>query len=72
VATLLLCTWSVLHLNVPIEVTCNNAAQSIRRDMYLTARKLWWMFITLMAPEIILGKALSDLVSARRTSVEMA
>jgi hypothetical protein len=72
VATLLLCTWSILHLNVPIEVRSNSASQNICRNMYLTARKLWWMFITLMAPEIILGKALSDLVSARRTSAEMA
>ena len=72
-ATLLLCTWSILHLNIPIEVTSNgSASQTLRRNLYLTARKLWWMFITFMAPEIILGKALSDLVSARRTTKEMA
>jgi hypothetical protein len=71
VATLLLCTWTVLHLNVPIETTYNGPAQSICRTMYLTARKLWWMFITLMGPEIILGKALFDFLSARRTNAEI-
>jgi hypothetical protein len=71
VATLLLCTWTVLHLNVPIEVSSKGPAQIICHQVYLVARKLQWMFITLMAPEVILGMALMGLLSARRTTREM-
>lgn len=40
VATLLLFTWTVLHLNIPTETTSKGSAQSTYREMYLTARKL--------------------------------
>ncbi|RYP40329.1 hypothetical protein DL767_001786 [Monosporascus sp. MG133] len=71
VATLLLCTWTVLHLNVPIEVSSKGTAQIFCYQVYLVARKLQWMLITLIAPEVILGMALMDLFSARCTTREM-
>lgn len=67
--TLLLCTWTVLHLNIPIELQASEGrVQSWHRFLYLAIRKLQWMGITLAAPEVILGMALMDLVSARRTT----
>ncbi|KIW24682.1 uncharacterized protein PV07_10384 [Cladophialophora immunda] len=70
IGTLVLCTWTVLHLNVPEQWTPQNKIQGFRRRLERFGTKLKWMTITLFAPEFILGKAYSDNCSARRHFVE--
>ena len=64
-STLILCTWTVLHLNVPVQSTPRGFWEALRRrtSRYITKTK--WMLGTLLAPEFLLGKALGDLASAR-------
>ncbi|KAF1955042.1 hypothetical protein CC80DRAFT_416530 [Byssothecium circinans] len=62
--TLILCTWSILHLNVPPQLTPRSTAQIIRRWLYHSGTKLKWMVITILAPETIMGIAYSALKSA--------
>ncbi|KAJ5823541.1 hypothetical protein N7447_005881, partial [Penicillium robsamsonii] len=56
---LILCTWSVIHLNVPIESTPNGKRQEYTRELFLFWTKFKWMFINLAAPEWVLGQAWS-------------
>lgn len=57
-ATIFICTWSALHLDV-----------SKRHGVwYLLFRKLGWMFIAAMAPEVILFKAADNYFEARDLS----
>ncbi|KAJ5374667.1 hypothetical protein N7517_006673 [Penicillium concentricum] len=58
-SVLILCTWSVIHLNVPIESTPNGKRQEYTRKLFLFWTKLKWMFINLAAPEWALGQAWS-------------
>ena len=59
-ATLILCTWTIQHLNVPPQ----SRPQSIQRRLRRLATKLKWMLITLLAPEFVVGLAISDYRSA--------
>ncbi|KIX08801.1 uncharacterized protein Z518_03458 [Rhinocladiella mackenziei CBS 650.93] len=65
ISLILLCTWSIIHLNVPIETKPTTSSEHFHHEAYLAARKLWWMFINVLAPEVIMGKAVMDLLSAR-------
>lgn len=57
-ATIFICTWSALHLDVPM-----------RHDVwYLLFRKLGWMFIAATAPEVILFVAADKFFGARALS----
>ncbi|KAK8078248.1 hypothetical protein PG996_004418 [Apiospora saccharicola] len=62
---LILCSWSILHLNVPAQYTPQSRSQKIRRLIWLTRRKVQWMLISLAAPEYILAKAILSHRSAR-------
>ncbi|WPH00125.1 Hypothetical protein R9X50_00294800 [Acrodontium crateriforme] len=62
---ILLCTWSVLHLNVPEQSTPRNAKDRLKRD---SIRLLWsgiWMAINILAPEWAFGKAWADYFAVR-------
>ncbi|CAG8124747.1 unnamed protein product [Penicillium olsonii] len=62
---LILCTWSILRLNVPVKSAPGiTKSQSYRRDLLLLMDKLQWMIINLFAPEFILGQAWSNRRSA--------
>ena len=63
---LLLCTWTVQHLNVPQQSTPTTARQSWIRRINRFVDKLKWLFINLLAPEFLIGKAFSDLSSAKQ------
>jgi len=70
-SALLLCTWSIQHLNVPaqrIAATFREKLSNIRVSLF---RKLFWMAVTLVAPELLVGAALSDRVSAHIFKNEM-
>jgi hypothetical protein len=62
---LLLCTWSVQHLNIQPQIKPRAVGQYIRLSVFLVKRKAKWMLLTLMAPEILIGLALSQFVAAR-------
>ena len=53
--TIFICTWSVLHLDVPKH----------HGRWYLFFRKVGWMLVTALAPEVILFEALEDFLQAR-------
>jgi hypothetical protein len=62
---LLLCTWSVQHLNIQPQVKPHSVRQYIRLSVFQVKRRSKWMLLTLMAPEILIGLALSQFVAAR-------
>lgn len=61
-ATIFICTWSVLHLKVP--------KRHGRR--YLFFRKLGWMLLATIAPEYILSIPFSSFNNARNMSIHLA
>lgn len=62
---LLLCTWTVQHLNVPFKRNPPTKLAGVLQGLLLVGEKAFWMLINLIFPEWMLGKALLDLVSAR-------
>jgi uncharacterized membrane protein YwzB len=64
-AILLLCTWSVQHLNIQPLIKARAVGQYTRLTAFLVKRKAKWMLLTLVAPEILIGYALSQFVAAR-------
>jgi hypothetical protein len=62
---LLLCTWSVQHPNIQPQIKARTTAQYIRLAIFFVKRKAKWMLLTLVAPEILIGLALSQFVAAR-------
>ena len=64
-STLLLCTWTSQHLNVPPQSTPRNNKQRLRRKIRRFITKVRWLLVTLMGPEFILGKAFSEWSSVR-------
>ncbi|KAH8665632.1 hypothetical protein BGZ61DRAFT_366339 [Ilyonectria robusta] len=67
-SVLLICTWSILHLNVPMQSTPNGKAQKYLRSAHRLFWKLMWMMANVIAPEWPFGKAWADYLSV--SSVE--
>lgn len=65
VSTLLLCCWSIIHLNVPEQFRPLTRGERLRRSLWLFWRRLKWMLFTLLVPEALLAKAMSDYSSAK-------
>ncbi|KAN0102644.1 hypothetical protein V8E51_010957 [Hyaloscypha variabilis] len=65
--TILACTWTVLHLNVPEQREDRdpdwkgNIKWMIKRGLTSTT----WMLITIVAPEVLISKYIGDLASAK-------
>jgi hypothetical protein len=68
---LFLCTWSIQHLNIAVQIKPQNWIQGVCRQFSLVGQKLKWMFVALVAPEWTLGQAVADLLSAQRSKAEM-
>jgi hypothetical protein len=66
-AVVILCTWVVLHENVPAEGDTNRPDWKQRRflDLYLAAQKTCAFGWALFAPELFTGKAMMGLYFAR-------
>src|SRR5579871_4585068 len=64
---ILLCTWTIQHLNVPQQVIARTRGERCGRSLLRILQKSKWMLITIIAPEILTGKALADLISAAHT-----
>ncbi|TFK70496.1 hypothetical protein BDN72DRAFT_818699 [Pluteus cervinus] len=62
-ATILACTFAVLHLNVP------NPNDTFFR---IFLRKFQWMLIAALGPEIVTGLAMGDFAASRRTEAMRA
>ncbi|KAI0132460.1 hypothetical protein BJ170DRAFT_592415 [Xylariales sp. AK1849] len=62
---LILCSWSILHLNVPGQFKPQTSRQRLARKAWLLFRKIKWMLLTLVAPELMLGNAVLSFRSAR-------
>ncbi|CAF9928503.1 MAG: hypothetical protein GOMPHAMPRED_005149 [Gomphillus americanus] len=65
VSVLVLCTWSVVHLNVPPQIKVRSKKQRLRRASSRVFSKIRWMLFNILAPEWIFTKALSDFLSVR-------
>jgi hypothetical protein len=65
-AVIVLCTWSILHLNVPMQITPKNKRQKFMRSLSRTLTKVKWMAFNVLAPEWPFAQAVSGLVSQRR------
>ena len=61
----LLCTWSILHLNVPL-IRPNPASlwQKWHWQLLDAAVKVKWMVLTVLMPEYLMGKALNEWLNA--------
>lgn len=70
-STLLLCTWTVQHPNVPVQATPRTRRQKLNRKIYMLTRKVGWMLVTLLAPEYIAARALGEFISAKVASRKM-
>lgn len=64
---LLICTWSILHMNLPLQSTLNpnSRKQKYRRASVRLLTKAEWMLLNVLAPEWPLGKAWSDSMSGK-------
>ncbi|KAI9722024.1 MAG: hypothetical protein M1812_001984 [Candelaria pacifica] len=56
-STLLICTWTIQHLNIPAEEDSK---------WYIFFRKLKWTIISLIAPEILAGGAITEHINVHR------
>jgi hypothetical protein len=71
--TIILCTWTVQHLNIPEESPeSTTRAQALKQILKSYWIKLKWNLIALISPEAAVGKASQDLMMARRSVREMA
>ncbi|KAJ5425570.1 hypothetical protein N7465_000640 [Penicillium sp. CMV-2018d] len=67
-----LCTWSILHLNVPIQSTPSTKRQKYLRTLRRFSSKLKWVMINIVAPEWAFGRAYSDVSSVRMLKARFA
>jgi len=65
-AVIVLCTWSVLHLNIPLQTTPRNRRQKLVRTLDRTFTKVGWMAFNVLAPEWPFAQAVCSLISQRR------
>ncbi|KAK2594379.1 hypothetical protein QQS21_007885 [Conoideocrella luteorostrata] len=64
---LFICTWSVVHLNVPPQSTPANKARRYGRSSFRAYWNILWLLVNVLAPEWALGKAWSDYRSVAST-----
>src|SRR5436190_11355499 len=70
-SAMLLCTWSIQHLNVPPQRRAHNWLQKLKRMLVGLYWRIFWMIVTAVAPEVLIGTAAVELVSARASAREM-
>ncbi|KAL3417638.1 hypothetical protein PVAG01_10648 [Phlyctema vagabunda] len=64
---ILVCIWTVQHLNVPSQREGQDRGYSgkIYWQLKILRTRFKWMLVTLVVPEFLVGKALSDFMGAR-------
>ena len=65
-AVIVLCTWSILHLNVPTQITPADGRQKLMRSLFRTLTKVKWMAFNVLAPEWPFAQALCGFLSLRQ------
>jgi len=72
ISTLLICTWTVQHLTIPRQAPETKTLMDYWRMRASRAWKLLkWFIVTLLIPELLVGKELQDFVMARKSYREM-
>ena len=65
--TIIACTWTILHLNVPEQRECRDPGW--RGDIKWMIKGFWkklkWMLMTMLAPELMLSLASGTLIHAK-------
>ncbi|KAM6477046.1 hypothetical protein HDV62DRAFT_402256 [Trichoderma sp. SZMC 28011] len=51
IGIIILCTWSILHLDLPADVVTKGFRQWLCKHIYLLWRKVFWMGLKLFSPE---------------------
>ncbi|RPB21391.1 hypothetical protein L211DRAFT_840815 [Terfezia boudieri ATCC MYA-4762] len=66
VLTLLICVWTAIHLNIP-------RYKERRRGGFAVPlwRRIWWMFMGLIGPELVLYTAWSQFIQARLVTMRL-
>lgn len=62
---LLICTWSIMHQNLPVQSTPCNKKQAFTRELQRSLTKIQWMLFNLLAPEMLISQAISDRLSVK-------
>jgi hypothetical protein len=70
-SALLLFTWAIQHLSVPAQRESASLKLNIANAVRAIVIRVYYMVVTLVAPEILIGKALVDWISARTSMEEM-
>jgi hypothetical protein len=69
-SALVLFTWAIQHLSVPAQRESKSLKQKIANGVRSCVSKIYYMLVTLVAPEMLIGKALVDWISARTSREE--
>lgn len=68
--TIFVCTWAVQRPNLPTQEPCKAPESAWRRIVTWVPATFWtklkWMLVTMLLPELLVGRALGDWVSARQ------
>ncbi|OCL13489.1 hypothetical protein AOQ84DRAFT_414796 [Glonium stellatum] len=65
-STILLCTWSIQHLNVPaMRPDTDSALEKMKRSILDFRIKVKWMLLTILVPEYLVGKAFGERLAAK-------
>jgi hypothetical protein len=74
IATIIACTWTVLHLNVPEKRSDRDSGW--RGDIKWNMKGFWtkikWMLVTMLAPELALTLAAANFMNAREQRDRLA
>ncbi|KAH9203145.1 hypothetical protein DL95DRAFT_321991 [Leptodontidium sp. 2 PMI_412] len=70
-SVIILCVWTVHHLNVPVQILPGSTSQMYGLKFQRVIGKTKWMLLMVLAPELLLGKALVDLLSALHSEKDM-
>ncbi|OGM51105.1 hypothetical protein ABOM_000174 [Aspergillus bombycis] len=69
---LILSCWSIFHPNIPPQFKSTQKGwRNTRRNLFLFFQKLRWVITILVAPEMIMTKAMLDLTSAKALQVPL-
>ena len=70
--TILICTWTVQHLNVPEQTPdCLKWQDTVKESLKRGGTRIKWMLITLIVPEFLVGRAFQDFMMARKSEHQM-
>lgn len=70
--TILICTWTVQHLNVPEQTPdCLTWQDTMKESLKRGGTRIKWMLITLIVPEFLVGRAFQDFMMARKSEHQM-